>query len=218
MQPRGISICFHNGLRNTRCMSICWWTCSCWASLWHFGVKESCPIPLQLLDCRWHEQLDLGDDWRPKPRSGWWQEMPWQWRGPFPSFYYPFGWPCAWAKSLKMPLNSLEGATHSVFLSQLLILSVLDVRHAAVSAQSFEARLLTQMVRLPIPSWQDRGGWNSQEFAVGLVVSCLPMGRFLSEDLTHSEQYKNIVGISQVQLMCNCRADAPTNIFRNIRQ
>ena len=28
-------------------------------------------------------------------------------------------------------------------------------RHAAVSAQSFEARLLTQMVRLPIPSWQD---------------------------------------------------------------
>lgn len=104
------------------------------------------------------------------------------------------------------------------FPASLLILSVLDVRHAAVSAQSFEARLLTQMVRLPIPSWQDGGGWNSREFAVGLVVSCLPMGRFLSEDLTHSEQYKNIVGISQVQLMCNCRADAPTNRFRNIRQ
>ena len=41
------------------------------------------------------------------------------------------------------------------FPASLLILSVLDVRHAAVSAQSFEARLLTQMVRLPIPSWQD---------------------------------------------------------------
>lgn len=29
------------------------------------------------------------------------------------------------------------------------------LRHAAVSAQGFEARLLTQMVRLPIPSWQE---------------------------------------------------------------
>jgi hypothetical protein len=28
------------------------------------------------------------------------------------------------------------------------------LRHAAVSAQAFETRLLTQMVRLPIPSWQ----------------------------------------------------------------
>ena len=29
-----------------------------------------------------------------------------------------------------------------------------QLRHAAVSAQSFETRLLTQMVRLPIPTWQ----------------------------------------------------------------
>ena len=36
-----------------------------------------------------------------------------------------------------------------------ILLSIWMAMHAAVSAQSFEARLLTQMVRLPIPSWQE---------------------------------------------------------------
>eukprot|EP00437_Effrenium_voratum_P055079 CAMPEP_0181525708 /NCGR_PEP_ID=MMETSP1110-20121109/69106_1 /TAXON_ID=174948 /ORGANISM="Symbiodinium sp., Strain CCMP421" /LENGTH=802 /DNA_ID=CAMNT_0023656519 /DNA_START=167 /DNA_END=2571 /DNA_ORIENTATION=- len=36
-----------------------------------------------------------------------------------------------------------------------ILLSIWMAMHAAVSAQSFETRLLTQMVRLPIPSWQE---------------------------------------------------------------
>mmetsp|Transcript_14909 Transcript_14909/g.33976 ORF Transcript_14909/g.33976 Transcript_14909/m.33976 type:complete len:912 (-) Transcript_14909:5-2740(-) len=36
-----------------------------------------------------------------------------------------------------------------------LLLSIWFAMHAAVAAQSFEVRLLTQMVRLPIPSWQE---------------------------------------------------------------
>lgn len=36
-----------------------------------------------------------------------------------------------------------------------LLLSIWLAMHAAVTAQSYEARLLTQMVRLPIPSWQE---------------------------------------------------------------
>ncbi|CAK9046108.1 unnamed protein product [Durusdinium trenchii] len=36
-----------------------------------------------------------------------------------------------------------------------ILLSIWMAMHAAVSAQSFEARLLTQMVRLPIPTWKE---------------------------------------------------------------
>lgn len=36
-----------------------------------------------------------------------------------------------------------------------ILLSIWMAMHAAVSAQAFETRLLTQMVRLPIPSWQE---------------------------------------------------------------
>lgn len=36
-----------------------------------------------------------------------------------------------------------------------LLLSIWLAMHAAISAQSFEARLLTQMVRLPIPTWEE---------------------------------------------------------------
>jgi len=36
-----------------------------------------------------------------------------------------------------------------------LLLSIWMAMHAAVSAQSYEARLLTQLVRLPIPSWNE---------------------------------------------------------------
>eukprot|EP00441_Pelagodinium_beii_P047636 CAMPEP_0197623166 /NCGR_PEP_ID=MMETSP1338-20131121/3225_1 /TAXON_ID=43686 ORGANISM="Pelagodinium beii, Strain RCC1491" /NCGR_SAMPLE_ID=MMETSP1338 /ASSEMBLY_ACC=CAM_ASM_000754 /LENGTH=872 /DNA_ID=CAMNT_0043193047 /DNA_START=127 /DNA_END=2742 /DNA_ORIENTATION=+ len=36
-----------------------------------------------------------------------------------------------------------------------ILLSVWLAMHAAVTAQSFETRLLTQMVRLPIPTWQE---------------------------------------------------------------
>lgn len=36
-----------------------------------------------------------------------------------------------------------------------LLLSMWLAMHAAVAAQSYEARLLTQLVRLPIPSWQE---------------------------------------------------------------
>merc|ERR1719253_1997577 len=36
-----------------------------------------------------------------------------------------------------------------------LLLSIWMAMHAAISAQSYEARLLTQMVRLPIPTWEE---------------------------------------------------------------
>jgi hypothetical protein len=36
-----------------------------------------------------------------------------------------------------------------------ILLSIWMAMHAAVAAQSFETRLLTQMVRLPIPTWQE---------------------------------------------------------------
>ncbi|CAE7650821.1 PDPK1 [Symbiodinium pilosum] len=36
-----------------------------------------------------------------------------------------------------------------------ILLSIWMAMHAAISAQSFETRLLTQMVRLPIPTWQE---------------------------------------------------------------
>mmetsp|Transcript_26158 Transcript_26158/g.60572 ORF Transcript_26158/g.60572 Transcript_26158/m.60572 type:complete len:883 (-) Transcript_26158:84-2732(-) len=36
-----------------------------------------------------------------------------------------------------------------------ILLSIWLAMHAAISAQSFETRLLTQMVRLPIPTWQE---------------------------------------------------------------
>lgn len=36
-----------------------------------------------------------------------------------------------------------------------LLLSIWLAMHAAISAQSYETRLLTQLVRLPIPSWQE---------------------------------------------------------------
>jgi hypothetical protein len=36
-----------------------------------------------------------------------------------------------------------------------LLLSIWLAMHAAISAQSFEARLLTQMVRLPVPTWEE---------------------------------------------------------------
>mmetsp|Transcript_8613 Transcript_8613/g.15453 ORF Transcript_8613/g.15453 Transcript_8613/m.15453 type:complete len:920 (-) Transcript_8613:31-2790(-) len=46
---------------------------------------------------------------------------------------------------------SIATAAASTFL----LLSIWFAMHAAVAAQSFEVRLLTQMVRLPIPSWQE---------------------------------------------------------------
>lgn len=39
-----------------------------------------------------------------------------------------------------------------------LLLSMWLAMHAAVAAQSYEARLLTQLVRLPVPSWQEIEG------------------------------------------------------------
>lgn len=47
--------------------------------------------------------------------------------------------------------HALSTAGSSMFL----LLSIWLAMHAAVAAQSFETRLLTQMVRLPIPTWQE---------------------------------------------------------------
>lgn len=50
-----------------------------------------------------------------------------------------------------MMAHSVSTAGGSMFL----LLSIWMAMHAAVAAQGFETRLVTQMVRLPIPSWQE---------------------------------------------------------------
>lgn len=60
----------------------------------------------------------------------------------------------------KLPPNTPDWLMAGMAIStcgafMFLLLSIWMAMHAAVAAQAYEARLLTQLVRLPIPSWQE---------------------------------------------------------------